>query len=66
LKQLIYHLNHYNNYTIIYTIKKREHIILLLEEVEDALHTCCGITMEQDKVLELLDKIKNLINGEQK
>ena len=40
----------------------RTHIVKVSEEIESNLSTCCGITMEQEDVLILLDKLKIIIN----
>ena len=39
-----------------------EEALLILEEVEENINTCCAITMEPDDVLVLIDKLKIFIN----
>ncbi|MDA9111975.1 hypothetical protein N9J42_00660 [bacterium] len=40
----------------------KEEALLILEEVEENINTCCAITMEPDDVLVLIDKLKIFIN----
>jgi len=40
----------------------KEEALLILEEVEENINTCCAITMEPDDVLVLIDKLKTFIN----
>ena len=35
----------------------------LLEEIEANITTCCAITMEPDKVLELVEQLRDEINS---
>lgn len=42
----------------------KEEVLKILEEVKDNVYTCCEVTMEQDEVLSLLDKIENYIKDE--
>ena len=39
----------------------KEEALLILEEVEENINTCCAITMEPDDVLVLIDKLKSFI-----
>jgi hypothetical protein len=39
----------------------KEEALLILEEVEENINTCCAITMEPDDVLVLIDKLKIFI-----
>jgi hypothetical protein len=36
--------------------------LALLEEIEENVGRCCAITMEPDEVLELIEKLKQVIN----
>ena len=40
----------------------KEEALLILEEVEENINTCCAITMEPDDVLVLIGKLKIFIN----
>ena len=40
----------------------KEEALLILQEVEENINTCCAITMEPDDVLVLIDKLKTCIN----
>jgi hypothetical protein len=40
----------------------KEEALLILQEVEENINTCCAITMEPDDVLVLIDKLKTFIN----
>ena len=42
----------------------KEEALLILEEVEENINTCCAITMEPDEVLVLIDKLKSYIENE--
>ena len=33
----------------------------ILEEIEENVGVCCAITMESDEVLELIDKLKEIL-----
>ena len=35
----------------------------LLEQIEENVSVCCAVTMEPDEVLELIDKLKEFLNG---
>ena len=35
--------------------------IELLEEIEENVGVCCAVTMEPDEVLELIDKLKEIL-----
>ena len=35
----------------------------ILEEIEENVSVCCAVTMEPDEVLELIDKLKEFLNG---
>ena len=39
-----------------------EEALLILEEIEENVNTCCAITMEPDEVLILIDKLKEYLN----
>ena len=39
-----------------------EEALLILEEIEENVNTCCAITMEPDEVLVLIDKLKEFLN----
>ena len=39
-----------------------EEALLILEEIEENVNTCCAITMEPDEVLVLIDKLKKYLN----
>jgi|TARA_R110000803_G_scaffold207775_1_gene275937 hypothetical protein len=40
----------------------KEEAINVLEEIKDNINFCCAITMEQDDVLDLIDKLEIFIN----
>ena len=42
----------------------KEEALKLLEEIEENINVCCAITMEPDEVLELIDKLRNIIKKE--
>ena len=42
----------------------KEEALKLLEEIEENVNVCCAITMEPDEVLELIDKLRNIIKKE--
>ena len=42
----------------------KEEALDILEEVKENVNTCCAITMEPDKVLELLEKLEKFIKNE--
>ena len=33
----------------------------LLDEIEENINVCCAVTMEPDEVLELIDKLKEIL-----
>ena len=35
----------------------------ILEQIEENVNICCAVTMEPDEVLELIDKLKEVLNG---
>ena len=35
----------------------------ILEQIEENVNICCAVTMEPDEVLELIDKLKEFLNG---
>ena len=35
----------------------------ILEQIEENVSICCAVTMEPDEVLELIDKLKEFLNG---
>ena len=35
----------------------------ILEEIEENVSICCAVTMEPDEVLELIEKLKEFLNG---
>ena len=39
-----------------------EEALLILEEIEENVNTCCAVTMEPDEVLVLIDKLKKYLN----
>tara|TARA_R100000458_G_C8209203_1_gene197238 strand:+ start:217 stop:351 length:135 start_codon:yes stop_codon:yes gene_type:complete len=39
----------------------KEEALKLLGEIEENVNTCCAITMEPDEVLELIDKLREII-----
>ena len=39
----------------------KEEALKLLEEIEENVNVCCAITMEPMDVLELIDKLKEII-----
>ena len=38
-----------------------EEAIKILDEIEENVGVCCAITMEPDEVLELIDKLKEIL-----
>ena len=42
----------------------KEEALIILEEIEENVNTCCAITMEPDEVLVLIDKLKEYINND--
>ena len=34
----------------------------ILKEIEENVNVCCAVTMEPDEVLDLIDKLKELLN----
>ena len=47
------------------TMDKKE-IMKVIEEIEDNINICCNSSMDSDDVLDLIDKLKELIKGEKK
>ena len=45
------------------TIQKEEFskALEILEEIEENVGVCCSVTMEPDEVLELIDKLKEIL-----
>ena len=44
----------------------KEEALEILLELEDNVEVCCAVTMEQEEVIELIDKLRGYIeNGEQ-
>ena len=41
----------------------KEEALKLLEEIEENVNVCCAITMEPEEVLELIDKLKEIIKS---
>ena len=41
----------------------KEEALKLLEEIEENVNICCAITMEPEEVLELIDKLKEIIKS---
>ena len=37
--------------------------VIILEQIEENVNICCAVTMEPDEVLELIDKLKEFLNG---
>ena len=37
--------------------------IEILDTIEENINICCAVTMEPDEVLELIDKLKEFLNG---
>ena len=35
----------------------------ILEQIEENVSICCAVTMEPDEVLELIEKLKEFLNG---
>ena len=35
----------------------------ILEQIEENVNICCAVTMEPDEVLELIEKLKEFLNG---
>ena len=38
-----------------------EEAIKILDEIEENVGVCCAVTMEPDEVLELIDKLKEIL-----
>ena len=36
----------------------------ILQEIEDNVNTCCAITMEPEEVLDLIDKLRKILENE--
>ena len=47
------------------TMDKKE-IMKVIEEIEDNINICCNASMDSDDVLDLIDKLKELIRDEKK
>ena len=47
------------------TMDKKE-IMKVIEEIEENINICCNASMDSDDVLDLIDKLKELIKGEKK
>ena len=49
--------------TLLLIIQKEEFSIALeiLEEIEENVGVCCAVTMEPDEVLDLIDKLKEIL-----
>ena len=44
----------------------KDEALEILLELEDNVEVCCAVTMEQEEVIELIDKLRGYIeNGEQ-
>ena len=41
----------------------KEEALKLLEQIEENVNVCCAITMEPEEVLELIDKLKEIIKS---
>ena len=41
--------------------KMKERLIEFVDQIEERVLTCCAVTMEPDEVLELIDRLKELI-----
>tara|TARA_R110001592_G_scaffold211407_3_gene463217 strand:+ start:175 stop:384 length:210 start_codon:yes stop_codon:yes gene_type:complete len=41
--------------------KMKQRLSKLIEQIEEHVLTCCAVTMEPDEVLELIDRLKELI-----
>jgi len=39
----------------------KEKLIEFIDQIEEKVLTCCAVTMEPDEVLELIDRLKELI-----
>ncbi len=47
------------------TMKEKE-MLEIIEEIEENINICCNASMDSDDVLDLIDKLKELIKGEKK
>ena len=47
------------------TMKEKE-MLEIIEEIEENITICCNASMDSDDVLDLIDKLKELIKGEKK
>ncbi len=43
-----------------------EEAIKILDEIEENVGVCCAITMEPDEVLELIDKLRKILEKHKK
>ena len=41
--------------------KMKERLIEFIDQIEEKVLTCCAVTMEPDEVLDLIDRLKELI-----
>ena len=41
----------------------REEALEILEEIEENVGVCCAITMEPDEVLELINKLREILKN---
>ena len=39
-----------------------EEALEILEQIEEQVNTCCAVTMYPEDVLELIDKLKNILS----
>ena len=47
------------------TMKEKE-IIKIIEEIEENINICCNASMDSEDVLDLIDKLKVLVQDEKK
>tara|TARA_B100000579_G_scaffold403642_1_gene387834 strand:- start:364 stop:531 length:168 start_codon:yes stop_codon:yes gene_type:complete len=45
---------------------KEKEMLEIIEEIEENINICCNASMDSDDVLDLIDKLKELIKGEKK
>ena len=38
-----------------------EEVLKILEQIEEQVNTCCAVTMYPEDVLELIDKLRNIL-----
>jgi 3-deoxy-D-arabino-heptulosonate 7-phosphate (DAHP) synthase class II len=43
----------------------KDRALELLEQIEANVSVCCAITMEPEEVLELIDELREIINGDE-